>query len=67
MNNHTPRSRTPGKRNPAGSKVARQFAKHTGAEWKGEVFHGGELTKANNERAHDRRIIRLRDSMKIAA
>ena len=44
------RSRIPGKRNPAGSKLARRFAKHQGVEWKGEVVHTGAITKLNRNR-----------------
>ena len=39
------------KRNPAGSKVARQFVEHRGLEWKGEVYHTGALTDASDARA----------------
>ena len=45
------RSRIPGKPHVAGSKIARRFTKHNGVAWKGEVFHGGELTVLNNVRA----------------
>lgn len=43
-----------GKRNAPGSKIARKAIEHAGREWKGEVFHGGELTKANKARARKR-------------
>jgi len=36
-----------GKRNPPGTKIAASFAKAR----KGDVYHTGELTEANNERA----------------
>lgn len=45
------RARIPGPRHPAGSKLARQFARQRGVEWNGEIFHSGTLTQANNERA----------------
>jgi len=38
-------------RNPAGSKIARRIAKHTGKNWNGEIFHGGALTAASDARA----------------
>ena len=40
-----------GKHNPAGSKIARRIVKHAGKDWKGEIFHGGELTAASDARA----------------
>ena len=38
------------KRNPAGSKIARQLVEHGGLEWKGDVYHTGELTRLNKLR-----------------
>ena len=43
-----------GKRNPPGSKIARKLLEHRGFEWRGETFHGGELTAANHARARSR-------------
>lgn len=40
-----------GKRNPAGSKLARKFVEHSGRAWKGEVISTALLTELNNERA----------------
>lgn len=37
-----------------GSKVARRIMKARGLPYDGEVFHTGELTEANNERARHR-------------
>lgn len=37
-----------------GSKVARRMMKARGLPYDGEVFHTGELTEANNERARRR-------------
>lgn len=37
-----------------GSKVARRMMKVRGLPYNGEVFHTGELTEANNERARRR-------------
>ena len=45
------RPKRSGKRNPPGSKIARRFIEHQGLKWKGEVFHGGELTDASDKRA----------------
>lgn len=53
------RDRMPGSVHAAGSKIARRFAKHSGIEWKGEVFHGGELTALNNTRALKRLGVEL--------
>lgn len=51
-----------GKRNPAGSKIARKFIEHNGGKWKGETVHTGALTKLNNARAYKR----LPMSMRVA-
>ena len=37
-----------------GNRHMRRFAKHAGIEWRGEVFHGGELTAENKKRARAR-------------
>ena len=42
------------KHNPAGSKIARKAIEHRGLKWRGEVFHGGELTAENHARARRR-------------
>jgi len=40
--------------NPPGSKVARKAIEHAGRDWDGEIFHGGELTKAARRRTLER-------------
>lgn len=47
-----------GPRHLAGSKIARKMAKAAGREWRGEIFHGGELTKASAERSARRKALR---------
>jgi len=53
------------KRNPAGSKIARQFVKQSGLPWKGEVYHTGELTRVNRLRQIAR--VERRFGIKVAA
>lgn len=45
------RKKTPGL---PGSKLARRMMKVRGLPYNGEVYHSGELTEANNERARRR-------------
>jgi hypothetical protein len=56
------RSRIPGKANPPGTKVAKRVMKARGLQWKGEIFHGGDLTKASNARSLKRLERRLIDN-----
>ena len=54
-------TRVRGRKQPAGSKLARSFAKARGLAKEdagGLYFHGGELTKASRERS-EKRFIRL--------
>ena len=50
----THRTCIPGKRNPAGTKIAKKFLKQTGHAWKDEIVHTGELTRLNKNRALER-------------
>ena len=61
------RSRTPGKINPPGTKIAKRVMKARGQKWKGEVFHGGELNLAALERQFKRLKRRRLDNTALIA